>query len=184
MKKLAIIAFIILSSSFCIPIFGQIYIADSSRVSFFSATNVEDIEADNTISKPVMSTETGAIQVSISIKDFAFKSPLMEEHFNEDYMESDKFPHAVFKGKVNEKVDYSKDGVSTVTVTGTMNMHGVNKTITIPGTITVKSGLIFLWSKFDVVMADYNIKVPEVLGNNLSDHVAVTLTATMKPYKN
>lgn len=107
----------------------------------------------------------------------------MQEHFNEDYMESDKYPHSVFKGKVNEKVDYTKDGVNQVTVTGTMNIHGVTKTITIPGTLTIQNGTIILYTKFDVKMIDYDIKVPSVLGNNLSDHVAVTLTATMKPYK-
>jgi len=63
-----------------------------------------------------------------------------------------------------------------------MNMHGVVKTITIPGTLTIQNGLIFLAAKFDIKMVDYNIKVPSVLGNNLSDHVAVTLSATMKPY--
>lgn len=157
--------------------------ADSCRVTFFSATSMEDIEADNTISKPVMSTATSDIQISISNQDFMFKSRLMKEHFNEDYMESDKYPHTVFKGKVNEKVDYTKDGVNQVTVTGTMNMHGVTKTITIPGTLTIQNGIIFILAKFDVKMVDYDIKVPSVLGNNLSDHVAVTLTATMKPYK-
>lgn len=183
MRKISFILFFILTSSFFIPVFGQIYIADSCRITFFSATNMEDIEADNTISKPIMSIATGDIQVSISNEDFAFKSRLMQEHFNEDYMESPKYPHDVFKGKVNEKVDYSKDGVNEVTVTGALDMHGVTKTITIPGAITIKGGLIFLIAKFDVKMADYNIKVPSVLGSNLSDHVTVTLTATMKPYK-
>ncbi len=162
---------------------AQIYMADSCSVSFFSATSIEDITADNLISKPVMSTASGDIQVSISNQDFVFKSKLMGEHFNEDYMESDKYPHTVFKGKVNEKVDYTKNGVNNVTVTGPMNMHGVIKTITIPGTITVKGTVIYLYAKFDIKMVDYNIKVPSVLGSNLSDHVAVTLNAKMKPYK-
>jgi hypothetical protein len=184
MKKLTFIVFFILSSSFFIPAFGQIYIADSCRVIFFSSTEMEDIKAVNTISKPVMNFADSAIQISISIRDFEFERSLMQEHFNEDYMESDKYPHAVFKGKINQKVDYKKSGVTQVTVTGAMNMHGVIKTITIPGTITVKDGLVFLWAKFNVTMADYNVRVPEVLGNNLADFVTVTLTATMKPYKN
>jgi polyisoprenoid-binding protein YceI len=181
MKKLGI--FLIAFFSFFIKSEGQIYMADSCHVSFFSATSMEDIEAINSISKPVMSTNTGDIQISISNQDFVFKSRLMGEHFNEDYMESTKYPHTVFKGKVNETVDYTKDGVNQVTVTGAMNMHGVIKTITIPGTITIQKGTIFLLAKFDVKMVDYNIKIPSVLGSNLADHVAVTLTATMKPYK-
>lgn len=183
MKKLAVI-FFLFPFSFSTHCFGQIYMADSCRISFFSATAMEDIDAVNTISQPVMSTATGDIQISISNQEFIFKSHLMQEHFNEDYMESDKYPHTIFKGKVNEKVDYTKDGVNAVTVTGTMDMHGVKKTITIPGTITVQNGIIFLSAKFDVTMADYNIKVPKaIMGSNLADHVAITLNATMKPYK-
>jgi len=181
MRKFAV--FLIASFVFLVKSEAQIYMADSCRVSFFSKTSMENIEAINSISKPVMSTATGDIQISISNESFVFKSGLMQEHFNEDYIESAKYPHSVFKGKVNEKIDYTKDGVNQVTVTGTMNMHGVTKTITIPGTITMQNGMILLSAKFDIKMIDYNIKVPSVLGSNLSDHVAVTLTTTMKPYK-
>lgn len=161
---------------------GQIYMSDSCRVSFFSSATIEDITAVNTVSKPVMSTATGDIQISISNPQFIFKKKLMQEHFNEDYMESDKYPNTIFKGKVNEKVDYTKNGVNNVTVTGTMDMHGVKKTITIPGTITVKDGLIFLVAKFDVKLTDYNIKVPTVIGSDIAKQIAITFTSTMKPY--
>jgi polyisoprenoid-binding protein YceI len=106
----------------------------------------------------------------------------MQEHFNEDYMESDKYPNTVFKGKINEKVDYTKNGVNNVTVTGTMDMHGVQKTITIPGTITIQNGVIFLTAKFDVKLTDYNIKVPSVIGSDVGKQIAITFTAAMKPY--
>ncbi|HTA28152.1 MAG TPA: YceI family protein [Bacteroidia bacterium] len=162
---------------------AQIYMADSCRVNFFSAATIEDITADNTSSKPVMSSATGDIQMSLTNEDFIFKKKLMQEHFNEDYMESDKYPHTIFKGKVNEKVDYTKDGVNNVTVTGTMNMHGVQKNITIPGTLTIKNGIIFLSAKFNVKVADYKIKVPSLLGNDIAESVAITFNATMKPYK-
>lgn len=183
MKKLAVILFLGFNFSFFTHCFGQIYMADSCRVSFFSATAMEDINAVNTVSKPVMSTATSDIQISITNQDFIFQSHLMQEHFNEDYMESDKYPHTIFKGKVNGKVDYTKEGVNIVTVTGVMDMHGVQKTITIPGTITIQRGIIFLTAKFDVTMADYNIKVPKaILGSNLADHVSITFNAAMKPY--
>jgi len=184
MKKFAPILFFIFHFSFFTHCSGQIYMADSCRVSFFSATAMEDIDAVNTISKPVMSTATGDIQISIANQEFIFKSHLMQEHFNEDYMESDKYPHTIFKGKVKEQVDYSKDGCNAVTVIGTMDMHGVQKTVAIPGTITVQNGIIFLSAKLEVIMADYNIKVPKaILGSNLADHVSITFNATMKPYK-
>lgn len=180
MKKLAII--LITVCAFLTKAEGQIYMADSCRVTFFSAATIEDIKAANTTSKPVMSTATGDIQISISNEQFIFRKKLMQEHFNEDYMESNKYPNTIFKGKVNEKVDYTKDGLNNVTVTGIMDMHGVQKTITIPGTLTVKNGIIFLAAKFDVKPADYNIKVPMVIGSNIAEKIAVSLTATMKPY--
>lgn len=181
MKKLAV--FLIASFVFLAKSEAQIYMADSCRVVFFSAATIEDITATNTVSKPVMSTASGDIQISITIAQFIFRKKLMQEHFNEDYMESDKYPHAVFKGKVNEKVNYTSDGVNKVTVTGVMEMHGVKKTITIPGTITIKNGVIFLAAKFDVAPADYNIKVPTVIGSDVAKQLAITFTATMKPYK-
>lgn len=181
MKKLTI--FLIASLLFLAKGKAQIYLADSCKVTFFSAATIEDITAVNTSSKPVMSTATGEIQISLTINQFIFAKKLMQEHFNEDYMESDKYPHAVFKGKVNEKVDYKKDGVNNVTVAGEMDMHGVKKNITIPGTITIKNGIIFLAAKFDVKPSDYNIKVPSVIGSDVAKQIAVSLTAGMKPYK-
>jgi polyisoprenoid-binding protein YceI len=180
MKKLAVL--LIAFSAFFAKSQAQIYMADSCKVSFFSAATIEDITAVNSISKPIMSTATGDIQISITNEQFIFKKKLMQEHFNEDYMESDKYPHTVFKGKVNEKVDYKKDGVNNVTVTGEMDMHGVKKTVTIPGTITIKNGIIYIIAKFDVKLTDYNIKVPTVIGSDVGKQIAITLTAAMKPY--
>ncbi len=161
---------------------AQIYLADSARISFFSKTSAEDIDAVNKICKPIMSTSTGEFDVSLINTSFEFKKDLMKEHFNEDYMESAKFPKTTFKGKINGTVDYLEDGVYNVTVTGTMDMHGVQKQITIPGTITVKGGVLFVYAKFNVKIADYNVKLPSFLSMNVADNVDVTVKATMKPY--
>ncbi len=163
--------------------FGQIYMADSARVSFFSKTSAEDIDAANTVCKPIMSISTNEFDVSLINTSFDFPKPLMKEHFNEDYMESSKFPKTVFTGKINGTVDYTEDGTYNVTVTGTMDMHGVKKQITVPGTITVKGNVLFVYAKFNVKIADYNIKLPSFLSMNVADNVDVTVKATMKPYK-
>jgi hypothetical protein len=162
--------------------FGQIYMADSARISFFSKTNAEDIDAANTLCKPIMSISTGEFDVSLNNTSFDFPKPLMKEHFNEDYMESAKYPKTVFTGKINGTVDYLTDGTYNVTVTGTMDMHGVKKTITVPGTITVKGSALFIYAKFNIKIADYNIKLPSFLSMNVADNVDVTVKATMKPY--
>lgn len=180
MKKLASFLFV------CCVLHGigkaQIYMADSCRVGFFSAATIEDIAATNTIAKPLMSTATGEIDIKINNQFFKFKKELMEEHFNEEYMETSKYQYTTFSGKVNEKVDYTKDGTTNVTVTGTMDMHGVKNNITIPGSITVQGNIIFLKANFNVKLSDYKVKVPSVLGNNIAEQVAVSLTATLKPY--
>jgi polyisoprenoid-binding protein YceI len=163
--------------------YGQIYMADSAKVSFFSKTSAEDIDAKNTICKPIMSVSTGEFDVSLVNTSFDFPKPLMKEHFNEDYMESAKFPKTVFTGKISGNVDYLEDGTYNVSVTGTMDMHGVKKIITVPGTITVKGGVLFIYAKFNVKIADYGIKLPSFLSMNVADNVDVTVTATMKPYK-
>jgi polyisoprenoid-binding protein YceI len=162
---------------------AQIYVTDSCRVVFFSAATIEDITAANTISKPLLNSTTGDVIIQMNNQFFKFKKELMEEHFNEDYMETKKYQYTKFTGKINEPVDYKKDGVNQVTVTGTMDMHGVKKQVTIPGTITVQGGVIFLKSVFKVKPADYNIKIPSLLGNNIAEELAVTFTATMKPMK-
>jgi len=162
---------------------AQVYIADSAKVAFFSETKAENIDAVNTICKPLLSIGSGQFQVSVVNTSFVFKKDLMKEHFNEDYMESSKYPNTVFKGKINETIDYMEDGVHKVTVTGTMDMHGVQKIITVPGTITVKNGKLYIYAKFNVKMADYNIKLPSFLSVNVAESVDVTVTATMSQMK-
>ncbi len=161
---------------------AQIYIADSCRVVFFSEAPIENITAVNLISKPIMSIATGEIDIKINNQFFKFKKELMQEHFNEEYMETGKYPYSTFTGKVNEKLDYTKNGENKVTVSGTMDMHGVKNKITIPGTITIQNGKLFLKAVFYIKPADYKIKVPSLMGSNIAEQLEVTLTSTMSPY--
>lgn len=154
-----------------------------TEISFFSSSPLEDITAVNKGAVVVLNTVSGEIQLRISIQNFKFKNSLMEEHFNENYMESQKFPNSIFKGKINEKVDYTKDGENKVTVTGKMEIHGVVKDVTIDGTITVKGTELALSSKFKVKVADYNIKVPSLYVKNIAEVVDVTLNSTLEPFQ-
>jgi len=172
--------------------FSQIYQAkdNSTLVHFYSKTPLENIDAANKGAIIVLNTATGGLQVSVTIQNFKFKNGLMEEHFNENYMETQKqaedgsFPNrnAVFKGKINEKVDYTKDGENKVTVTGTLKMHGVTKDVTMDGTLTKKGTEILLDSKFKIKIADYNIKVPSAVVTNIAEVVDVTLVSTLEPH--
>jgi polyisoprenoid-binding protein YceI len=163
---------------------AQIYKAkeNGTEISFFSSSPLEDITAANKGAVVVMNTGTGDIQIRITIINFKFKNALMEEHFNENYMESQKFPAAIFKGKVNEKVDYSKEGETKVTVTGKMDMHGVTKDITLEGTLTKKGNEMAMASKFKIKVADYNIKVPSLYVKNIAEIVDVTINSVLEPF--
>ena len=163
--------------------YAQIYLAKTAEISFFSETPLENVEAKCTAAKPMLNTNTGDVLVKVPIRSFVFPKPLMQEHFNENYMESDKYTHAIFKGKINEKIDYTKDGSHNVTVTGTLDMHGVVKDRTIEGTLVIKGSEITVTSKFVVHIADHHITVPSAVTQNIAEDIEVKLNATLEPFK-
>ena len=155
---------------------------DAGSVHFLSKSPLEDIEATNKNPIAVYKVETADVQFAVVMTQFKFKAALMEEHFNENYVESEKFPQATFKGKVNEKIDMTKDGENKVTVTGKMTLHGVTKDITTEGTITKKGDDVTLASKFKIKVAEYNIKVPSLYVQNIAEVVDVTVNIGLEPF--
>lgn len=158
---------------------AQKYFSKTGKVSFYSEASMEKIEAHNTSASTVLDAATGAIEWGVLIKGFAFDKALMQEHFNENYMESETYPKAKFKGKIDqpEKVAYTKDGVYQVTVTGQLEMHGVTKTITVPATIAVKNGALSAKSKITLAIADYGIEIPKLVKENISEKVTIEVSA-------
>ncbi len=161
---------------------AQHYLGKNTVISFFSAAKLENIEAKNAVATSILNTATGDIVVQITNTAFKFKSSLMEEHFNENYMESKKFPVSDFKGKINEKPDYTKDGTQEVTATGKITMHGVSKDVTLKVTLEISGKKINAKSKFKIKVADYGIKVPSLYVENIAEEVEVTLTSALEPY--
>lgn len=161
---------------------AQIYMAKTCEISFFSEAPLENIEAVNKNCKPVLNSATNDIQVKVPISNFVFPNATMQEHFNENYMETEKYPNAIFKGKIQEKIDYTKDGVHKVTVKGTLEIHGVTKERTLEGTLTIKNGEVIINTKFNVHVADHGIEVPSMYVKNIAEDVLVKLTATLAPY--
>ena len=106
----------------------------------------------------------------------------MQDHFNENYMESEKYPFAVFKGKINETIDYSKKLCYPVSATGNLNMHGEEKCVIIHGTVTPGDGKIIIEGKFKLKLSDYNIKIPKLLLQNIAEEVEVSVITTLEPY--
>ena len=181
MRKLVLfIACITIVSS----VFSQnLYKAVSGDISFFSKTPMEDIDAVNKDVKALINTKTGEVAFIATNVGFHFEKPLMEEHFNENYMESDKYKVSVFKGKVQEKIDYSANGEHKVTVKGTLNVHGVEKEREIAGTITIADGKITVKSEFDIKVEDHKIKIPKLVVKNIAQTIKVTANINFEPKK-
>lgn len=156
--------------------------AEAGIISFFSKAPLEDIDATNKKATIVLKTTTNEIQFGVAMLSFKFPKPLMEEHFNENYVESEKYPTATFKGKINETIDYSKEGEHKVTVKGTMDLHGVAKEIEVPGTLSIKGGNIVINANFKIKVADYKIKVPSMYVQNIAEEVDVKVNGTLEPF--
>jgi polyisoprenoid-binding protein YceI len=155
-----------------------IYTCKNARITLFSTAPIEDIKAASSTGASVYDASTGELAFSLAISSFQFEKSLMQEHFNSDYMESDKFPKATFKGKIQEQVDILKDGTYPVTVTGDLTVHGVTQKRSIPGTITIKNGVISMASEFIVKCADHHITIPSIVFHNIAESIKMNVSAT------
>ena len=176
MKKAILSSLFLLSLIFADA--QNIYMTKNGKVSFFSrAKSVDKVAADNNEVSSVINTQTGDMVFAILIKSFHFESALMEEHFNENYLESNKFPKSTFKGKITNisTVNFSKDGAYPVTVEGDLTLHGVTKKAAAKGSLTVKSGKINGFSKFTVNLKEYSISIPSLVADKISEDIDVTV---------
>ena len=181
MKNRMVILGVFLAFGFCAQ--AQKYFTRDARVQFNSDTPVEKIEAVNKSGTSVLDTKTGRMDWKVLIKNFLFEKALMQEHFNENYMESTKYPNATFKGSITnlQDVNFAKDGTYKVTAKGAMTIHGVEQEITVPGTLTVGGGAVKVKADFVVKPADYKIDIPGVVRDNIAKEIAVTIDASLKP---
>lgn len=158
---------------------GQdVYTCKNAKISIYSSAPIEDIEANSSEGVSVFNAATGELAFSVPIRSFHFEKALMEEHFNENYMESDKFPKASFKGKIQEHPDLTKDGTYPVTVTGDFQVHGVSQNRTIKGELKVSGGTVSMSSEFMVKCADHHIDIPKIVFHNIAESIRVRVSAT------
>ncbi len=161
---------------------AQQYITKTGVVKFFSHTTLEDIKAENRKVVSVLDSKTGIMEFTMLMKGFDFPNQLMEDHFNESYAESSKYPKAGFKGTITDisKVNFSKDGTYTVNYTGKMTLKDVTKDITGTATIVVKGGNATATSKIKVKPSDYNFKIPATAVGKISDEMDVDIIMDYK----
>lgn len=155
-----------------------IFITKSAEITLFSEAPMENIQALSKNGYGIINTENGEIQFGVSIRSFQFRKALMQEHFNENYMESDQYPAARFKGKLSMPIDITRDGEYQVTATGDLEVHGITKRRSVSGTIKVLNGRLELYSVFDVKCRDHNIKIPSLVFKNIAETIRITIRGT------
>lgn len=160
------------------------YFTRDAYISFFSSTPLEDIKAVNENVTCIIDATSGKIEVAALMKAFQFKKALMEEHFNENYVESEKFPKATFIGQINNINDMNlkQDGVYPANVDGTLTIHGESKQIASTGNIEVKNGKIILNSEFKISPEDYRIDIPGVVRDKIAKDLLITFKAELAPF--
>jgi hypothetical protein len=161
------------------------YFTKTGSIQFYSKAPMEDIEAKNKTVAAILDTKTGALQFSVLMKGFEFPKALMQEHFNENYIESDKYPKAEFKGSVtnNSAINYAADGSYTAQVNGSLTIRGITKDLKTTGTIKVDGGKIDANSVFTVLVSDYQIKIPSLVKDKISNTIKVTVDCRLEPLK-
>ncbi|WP_345949568.1 YceI family protein [Mucilaginibacter sp. PAMB04274] len=159
------------------------YVCKNARISLFSKAPLEDIDAVSQKGTSVFNATTGDLAFSVPIRSFQFQKSLMQEHFNENYMESDKYANASFKGKIQQLPALDKDGTYAITATGVFEVHGVKQNRTINGKITVNKGVVSMASEFMVQCKDHKIEIPTIVFKNIAETIRVQVAATYSPYQ-
>ena len=160
------------------------YLTKTGALTFeASVPSFEEVKATNASTTAILNTENGEFAALVLIKGFRFKNALMEEHFNENYAESSKYPKATFKGTIkNYSLEMLKNpGQQDLLMDGELTFHGETKTIgNISLQVTYKENAIHLTGNFKVLVSDYNIDIPNIVSNKLSNEVLVSLDFSLQ----
>ena len=160
---------------------GPVYRCDNGRILLRSDAPLEAIEASSGSLRGIIDADQQTFAWSVDIKTFdGFNSPLQREHFNENYMETKRFPKATFSGKIIEKTDFSQNGTYTVRAKGLLNIHGVEQERIIKSTLEVKNGQLRIKSQFTVPLSDHNISIPKIVHQKIAEEIKVTVEAVLK----
>lgn len=153
---------------------AQVFVSPQGKVHFHSNTPIEDIDATSSEASCLLNTATRHVTAKVDMKSFVFPKPLMQEHFNENYIESDKYPNAVLEADIATPVDFKKDGTYKVTLKGSFEIHGVKRNYEIPGTLVIKGGQPqSATATFDVKLADHDIKIPTAVVMKIAEVIKV-----------
>lgn len=179
MKKFLILIFF--AAGFLNSGFSQTYVTKNGMIRFYSDAPLEKIEAVNRTVNVALLTPTGDFFFKVLIKSFNFEKAMMQQHFNEDYLESDKYPEATLLAKVTnlKDINFKKDGTYPAVVEGKLTIHGQTQMVKQNGTFEIRNGAVTAKAKFNILLADYNVSVPNTLVNNISKSLEITVEVMM-----
>jgi polyisoprenoid-binding protein YceI len=160
---------------------GSMFSTSAGNTRFISVTPLENVDATNTKCQVILNTANNQLAVRMNMREFNFPNKLMQEHFNENYIESAKYPTATFSGKVDHAPDYTKDGQYEVSATGKFTVHGVTKERTIKGKMKIEGGKITINSEFEVPLTDHRIEVPQVVFVKIAQIITVKAQYVLAP---
>ncbi len=165
----------ILFAAFACPVtaYSQLYSTRSGFIGFYSKTPLEDIRGENNQVYAIVDAGKKNLAFAALLKGFIFPKELMQEHFNENYAESDKYPKASFSGTYTGDVVLDKDGVYTVLVRGNLTLHNVTRPVETPATLEVKGGHLLGHTEFKVKPEDFNISIPSVVRDKIDKEITV-----------
>ncbi|NML20360.1 YceI family protein [Pseudoflavitalea sp. G-6-1-2] len=182
MKKIPALIFLLIAalpSAWCQ---GKFY-TRTGNISFVTKGVLETVKAENKTVTCVLNSQTGQLQFSVLMRGFEFRKALMQEHFNENYVESEKYPNAQFIGQITGTPlpDLSKDGTYAAKVEGKLTLHGITRDISTESTIIVKQGQVHATAAFNILLSDYKIKIPALVKNSLSNTVNIAVACMLQP---
>ncbi len=177
-KKTTLLLF--LFSPFITDAQGVLYYTNSGRVNFTSDAPLEMIKASSNVIIGAIKTNDRSFAFSVLVKTFeGFNSSLQRTHFNENYLESDKYPKITFEGKIIEDINLGKDGVYNIRGKGKFTIHGVTQERIIPCKLIITSGKLTISSSFSVFLVDHNIRIPAVVNQKIAEEITVTISIDM-----
>ena len=161
---------------------GKIFTVKSGKIAFQSEAPFETIKASSSDVKGLLDIDKKTFAFRVRMQTFdGFNSALQKEHFNENYLESTKFPEATFSGKIIEDIDFTKEGTYSVRAKGNFTIHGVSQERIIKSDITIKDNRINIKSAFSVLLGDHNIPIPKVVKDKLNSEINVQVNCQLEP---
>lgn len=163
---------------------ANVYIIKSSKIRFKSEAPLETIIAESSELKGMLDLQSKNFAFTVNNESFkGFNSPLQREHFNDNYLDTDKYPVISYTGRIIDEIDFNKPGTYTVRAKGMMNVKGINRERLIKSVVEVKANSIKITSEFTVLLDDYSIRIPRVVNQKIAPEIQITLSANLEPQK-